>query len=759
MGTWSAENEQPLQWSDKQLFQRLSPAYAQLSDEAAARILAITQTDTAVLRNIHTHALPTPALLADTAQRFKINQDIERFITLMENPSQRLLADPQTQLQLLVSSEHWPSTRGLRVRDEEGKIIAQYPATQSDLPSMDILESQISAGELLSTVLEGLDTAEIRRLLGESPAFGDELPNRQVQTDHLYGILARMARTKRTQLFDSRYATLELHGNSEVALLQKAFVGLPRTSAEEIIWHANGDEILQLLNDKTIPVRLQEEARWQVRESRVNRAYEGLFLDAPSSPDSEWLIVKTIETLPGWSKNIRLEIRDESFEGPLLNSLGDEDAPIRKVLIKSENRYSARDELDQELHGPDDLYSALLHALPDKERAALGFAHVGQGSSLKDSVRQHPLLPRLPVSMYLEHPAVAEDFKSPMQLARGRDSYPLLGADAPEPRPLSIDRLTYDLYPSLSARERARIIATLPADEAAARQTLIDRHLELEILRDDLEVWTLNAPAVNQRNGDMLSPNSRVANVQDRRAFSRELERSWRRQTAFDNHYGDPTRDGFELVFSRPIHEDMPPVTADFSHVTYLSLYGGGPVVGVNEFLTHFPNLRVLDLRGFELDVLPEAVFAMPHMTELRLESSAITLTPDSANGLAALEYLEYIDLDHNPLNLTPDFSNQPNLTTLHLRNTELNEFPVSILHLSELETIDLSENLIVELPTELFEAPAYIHDALDLQDNPLSAQSLNRVREFFSQTGFDMNIDLENADEIDPVIIEDPDE
>ena len=269
-------------------------------------------------------------------------------------------------------------------------------------------------------------------------------------------------------------------------------------------------------------------------------------------------------------------------------------------------------------------------------------------------------------------------------------------------------------------------------------------------MRDELEVWTLNAPAVSQSTGELLWPNLRVARVQDRRAFSQELERCWRRQTAFDNFYADPDRDGFELTFTRTILEDMPPITADFSHVTYLSLYGAQAVTGVNEFLQHFPRLRVLDLRGFALDRLPDAVFSMQYLTQLRLEDSNITLTPASAANLSGLEYLEYIDFDDNPLNITPDFSNMPNLNTLHLRNTELREFPDSLLGLSELEVIDLSENVISTLPSELFEAPAYITNALDLEGNPLSPDSLNRLREYFNQTGIDMNVSFDDVEPID---------
>lgn len=748
-GAWSAETEQPLHWNDAQLFKRLNPTAASFSDTLAARILAITQTDPGVLRKMHADALPTPALLSDSIQRFRIDQDIQRFIEHMESadPLIQQQADPQTQLQLLTSADTWSPAKALKVVNEKGETLAQYPASSTPADWIHINDAELRQGGLLKTLLQALDENELKILLEISPAFADPLPNLAAQTRTLGNLLAREARLKRIELFNSRYASLDPQANAEVTLLQKEHPGLPTKAAQELIWHASGDEVQQLLNEKTIPTRLQEEARQLLVQARINRAYEGLFLDSAASVDSEWLTLKSIEALPGWSKEVRIEIREEHFEGTLSNSLGNENAPLRKVLVKTGNRYSARDALNQELHGPDDLYSALLHALPDRERNQLGFPHVGQGGELKTRVRQAPLLDRLPVYLYMDQPPVAEGFKSPMELAHGRASYPLLGADAPEPSSPSIASKVYELYPNLNVVERGRIIATLPTQESQAMQRLAELEQEVQTLRDDMEVWTVDAPAVNQRTGDLISPLARIAIVQDRRAFSRELERCWRRQTAFDNHYADATRDGFELTFTRTILDNMPNISADFSHVTYMSLRGTGPVTGVNEFLQHFPKLRVLKLQGFALDALPESLFSMQNITELYLEDSNITLTPATAQAFAGLENLEHIDLDDNPLGITPDFSNMQHLDSVFLSNTELSEFPTSLLGLSDIETIDLSDNLIINLPSELFEAPAFITEALDLAGNPLSEESLNQVRGYFSQTGIDMNLSFDGLD------------
>ena len=636
---------------------------------------------------MYADVLPTPALLSDSIQRFRIDQDIQRFIEHMESadPLIQQQADPHTQLQLLISADTWSPSKALKIMNEKGETLAQYPASTTHAEWIHINDAELRQGDLLKTLLQALSENERKVLLEISPAFADPLPNLATQTRTLGNLLAREARLKRAELFNSRYASLDPQTNTEVMLLQKEHPGLPTKAAQELIWHASGDEVLQLLNEKTIPARLQEEARQLRVQARINRAYEGLFLDSATSVDSEWLTLKSIEALPGWSKEVRIEIREEHFEGTLSNSLGSEAAPLRKVLIKTNNRYSARDALNQELHGPDDLYSALLHALPDRERNQLGFPHVGQGGELKARVHQAPLLDRQSVYLYMGKPVVAENFKSPMELAHGRASYPLLGADAPEPSGTNIPAKVYELYPSLNAIERARIIATLPPHESQALQRLTELEHEVQTLRDDLEVWTVDAPAVNQRTGELIAPIARMAIVQDRRAFSRELERCWRRQTAFDNHYADATRDGFELAFPRPLLDNMPTINADFSHVTYLSLRGTGPVTGVNEFLQHFPKLRALKLQGFALDAVPESLFSIQDITELYLEDSNITLSPTTAHAFAGLENLQHIDLDHNPLNITPDFSNMHNLNSVYLSDTELSEFPTSLLGLPDM--------------------------------------------------------------------------
>ena len=93
---------------------------------------------------------------------------------------------------------------------------------------------------------------------------------------------------------------------------------------------------------------------------------------------------------------------------------------------KDGNHYETRDADDQHLHGLDDLYSSVLHALPDAERNQLGFAHTGQGQALAALIQDNPLH-RQHLAPLLNMQAIKPGSRSPMRLADGRLGYPLSG--------------------------------------------------------------------------------------------------------------------------------------------------------------------------------------------------------------------------------------------------------------------------------------------------------------------------------------------
>ncbi|MFJ4345964.1 NEL-type E3 ubiquitin ligase domain-containing protein [Pseudomonas sp. NPDC089401] len=75
-GAWLLETEQPLTWSGTQLLRRMGHLSTSFDTPALQRILAISGIDEAVLRRTLVENRPLPALLRDTLQRFKLDQDL-----------------------------------------------------------------------------------------------------------------------------------------------------------------------------------------------------------------------------------------------------------------------------------------------------------------------------------------------------------------------------------------------------------------------------------------------------------------------------------------------------------------------------------------------------------------------------------------------------------------------------------------------------------------------------------------------------------
>lgn len=105
------------------------------------------------------------------------------------------------------------------------------------------------------------------------------------------------------------------------------------------------------------------------------------------------------------------------------------------------------------------------------------------------------------------------------------------------------------------------------------------------------------------------------------------------------------------------------------------------------------------------------------------------------------MDKLEVLNLSDNPLGLTPDLSNLQSLTELDLSHTGISEIPKGVLENLHWGEIDLSGNAITEVPETLMEVPPTIGDRYDLGGNPLSAQSLARIRAYYEETGNDLNV------------------
>ena len=704
-GAWAHEVERPMEWRRAQLFRRLGHSVAEFSDVTAGRILAVSGIDEAVLRDMHVHARRPPALLEDTIRRFKLDQQIQAFISQMQSTDSRvyLKADPQMQVQLL-------QAQGISLQD-----------------------SQLRNGDVVRSVVETLEDAQLKKLLGESPAFGDSLPGIDVRAARLRLRIVGWAQESRASLFEASERHFELSSDENTRQIRRIFPDLPKTIAEELWRHAEAADRLHMQRNLGITRRMAHEALFYLREVRLSRAYEGLYLETSANPDSDRLALHGLENLNGWSPEVRIEVREGSIDGELVDSIGGPEAPIRKILVRQNGQYQAYDGFGKELHALDDLYGAVQHALPDAQRRAMGLPHVGQGAGLRQAVRQQTLMPRSQARALLGQPPLEAGARSPMGLAVGRSGYLLGGGDFVPAPARSVEQRLQALYPTLSEEE----MTTLRSERLIGEPVLAVARLENEYvtLVNELEMWSHDVPPRHPTTGSIFTENEISIQRQGRNLFAQELQANWSRRLTTANRYTPTTLDcDLEIL------GELPVLSADFSHVRELSLSSNAGLGG-HSFLASFPGVQYLTLSGFALETLPMEIYQMRALETLTLDNCAIELNEAAVEGLAHMEGLTLLHLDHNRLGLTPDVRYMSRLDSLYLKSTGLMDVPVGLFDLEQLAFADLRFNQIITLPDELFEVSDAREVNYNLLGNPLSEACRSRIESYIENSGFDKKI------------------
>jgi hypothetical protein len=700
-GAWAHEIEQPMAWQGAQLFRRLGHSVAGFSDVTAARILAVSGIDEAVLRDLHVHARRPPALLEDTIGRFTMDQQIQAFIAQLQSSDPMLWveADPQMQAQVLKA---------------QGVNVSQL---------------QAGNGNLVQRVVETLDDASLKKLLGDSHAFGDLLPGLEVRAARLRARMGEWAEQNRTGLFKTLEALSESSDDEGVVQFRRAFPEMPKTIALELWRNTAATERMRLHSQLGITKPLAQEALFYLREVRLSRACEGLYLDAVSNLDSDKLALHMLDTLPGWSPNVRIEVRDGDFNGGLLDSIGRPDSAIRKVLVRQQGQYLACDDAGKQLHGLDTLYGAVQHALEDAQRQALGLPHAWQGADLKQALRRQPLPSRPLLRALFGQPPLEPGSHSPMRLAVGRSGYLQGGGDFEPVQAFSVEQRFRALYPTVPEEGLAILRSELlPADPLLAVARLESQHLTMV---NDLELWSIDVPTRHPATGSLLSEQDIVTQRQRRRLSAQALQANWSRRPS--------TATAFE--FDVDFLGALPELSADFSHVRELSLSGDSSHPVGHGFFASFPGVRYLAVSGLALETFPIEIYQMRELVTLALDNCNIRLGEASVEGLAHMEKLTLLDLEGNPLGITPDVRYMKVLDSLYLKNTGLVETPVGLFELERLAFADLQANRITRLPDELFEISDEQEVNYNFCNNPLDELSRYRLWEYFKRVGLDRRI------------------
>ncbi|HEF4761828.1 TPA: hypothetical protein SAN82_004286 [Pseudomonas putida] len=740
-GAWHHEVERPLSWEGVKLMRRLGHLVDGFSDTELEQIRLASGIEVDVLRRLHVEGESVPAVLRDTIRKFKAYSDAE---DVAQGIEQGALSSSLCSFvaSLAVELPGWPANKAIEafVGEEVSGTSVKYgnPAAFAQ-DVLKVTRSELMSGRLPELIIESSTEAEVKQLLpGYTPRTAKE------RISALQKELQEQAIRAKARLTHSIYGEQQLAADTAVAVVQRDFTGLSAALVRELLSDATPAELERLTTVRRVPLRLAEGARRLQQQARLNHAFEGLYLDALAGKDTEMLVLNTLAALPGWVGDLRLEVRVGHIEGELRAAVGAEDATERKVLLwKSEGRYEARDGRDQHLHGTDDLYASIQHALPDRQRQAIGLPDVSEGAALRAKIIEHQLSHDQLRPLLKMQPRQQPFFKPPVRLSGDRVGYPLSDHLDFGERERSIRRRVRELYPAMPPEELDEFVEGM--DELRERR-LRSREREFESLKSALVDWF-----VAQEQG--VSPQDRASDAFHRRREARlaiidALRKAWQRTGEVDlDNTGYPQGVRIDLS-DTDLHgqlSELPPLTANFDHVTSLDLSGTGLEGNVDGFLSHFTCLRTLSLGNNELVGLPRDLGRMTQLSALDLSDNLIELDANGVRQLSKLKNLRSLELEGNPLGLPPDIGQMPDLQYVLLAETGINTWPVGLFDQVRPRTfyLDMKFNVIEIVPVaEPGSAQAELIARTLISHEPanISAANLRQVRDYGHSVGFEPN-------------------
>jgi Leucine-rich repeat (LRR) protein len=505
--------------------------------------------------------------------------------------------------------------------------------------------------------------------------------------------------------------------------LQRACPGLSRFAAQRVLLDANAEEITRLDTTRRIPLKMLEEARWYAQQGRLSRAFVDLHTGSMVSADSKWLALHALEKLPGWSAQVRLEIRAGRVDGPLIDAIGSDTAASRKYLVKNGPAYQALDERGEALNSVsgtgDNFFASIMHALPDESREALGVPHVGQSSDLQKAVIDSAIEHRTELAQRLVKRTGSNRFKPPVRVSERTVGYYASGrGQGLNP---SLTTRVQDVYPGLNDQQaNGFILNQVRAGKTDAQiYTFLQARLrEWEALESTLDHWVGEEPASESILPSMLGGKFAVA---------RNIKECWRNSPLADEHARFRWLD---LICDDP----LPPLAADFSHVRELNLRGRFITdASINAVLEYFPEIEGLGINatGGGFTNVPQKLGGMQRLTRLSLYCAEpfSAQMPTQLNTLTNLEELSVYSPGYTPISF--DLSPLRNLRKLGISAMGMLEWPAGVLDLPKLERLNLKSTGISQLPRAMYEGHERLWSGLSLEWSNFSREHFKPAYEY----------------------------
>ena len=686
-GAWWHEREQPLTWHGPRLMRRLGPVVEGFSDVELEQIRQVSGIGEDALRRVHVDGTPVPGILLDTVRQFRAYAgavDVARGIDADALPD-NLCAYAAT---VAVELPGWPGECAIEAFAGPGLSGPSVKYGHADaLPgyTLSVSRAELMMGKLPERIAGFLNEVQMDRLVGRYTAR-----DRPARIAAVKGRLLARAEQVRARLMRSLYADQQPMTDAAEALVQRDFKHLPTLVVREMLAALPPVQRAALSRATRLPLDLAQQARRLQQQVRLAHAYEGMYLDALANQDTEALVLNTLPNLPGWSDNLRLEVREGGVAGTLRASFGLESARDKKVLVRvTQGRYQAFDDRGQELHGINGLYGALQHALPDAHRQAIKLPHVGQGEQLQARILANALPReqlRYILGMRMRQPSF---FRRPQRLSDNRLGYPLSGRGRGRGQWREIiEQRVRTLYPSMN---EVQMEGYLQGRSLVNDEWLKALEAEFKQLENLLIRWMSEGPRDR-------------ATLRARRTVYDALRTAWRKSGEWDtdtsgNYRGQRIRLRNEALGAQLA--TLPALSGNFDHVSSIHLAGCGLTDQSAGFLSNFRALRILNLENNQLTRLPAVCANMPYIEGLELSDNDIALTPDTALHLRQMHRLEWLALEGNPLSRNLDISRMPRLRWLYLSGCGLGDWPAGAFASARPRQflLELSGNRLTSIP------------------------------------------------------------
>jgi hypothetical protein len=672
-GAWVHEAETPQDWPNEALMRRLGHRVERFSPRELEQIRISSGTDHNALRQMYVDTRPPPPLLADTVKRFSAYDDI-RIATANIRNGQPIAAESVWLEPVLTSLPGWPYNRALEVfadTDLAGysRKYGNPQALEADTLSISLAD--LNAGKLPDRVAGFLTEAEFNSLLGREVPPGERVAALRNQladdVDKRSGAVSRHV-----------YQAGERSGKADIQRVRRTFPDLPLELAEKVVAQAKPAELQRIADEQRLPLRLKNQARELDFEASATRAYDGFYHDELITAESERLALNTLRVNTDTFADLRLEVRDGSFDGPLRCSVGPADATTVRRLIRDERgRYEVLDANNRQLHEGDDFYESILHAVPVQTLPEVGYQR-GQGRPLKLWIMEQATSPAQRRTALAEPPIRPVATIETETLLRGWP-WPF-AKQTPEQR-------IRQLYPYMKESEVTTFIEVLKRKGDNPENAIKQLENEREDLHQALQKWRDNYPAGMDDSGDpAYGASLDYMHNGGRHIEDKLIECFERKSDLFEGGSNHPeqgytldlTSDflSFELERWWKDLREQPDLQKHLEQITSLRVNKMPLSPTAEGLLGSLPQLRQLSARQCGLKEIPSTLGQMRRLEYLDLSDNRIHLTPQSGEHLNALVRLRTLNLNGNPLGVPPDVGRMSQLYELGLANTDIKTWP-----------------------------------------------------------------------------------